>query len=275
MRRSTSVRHSTAESANWIENFARFGYAAKGAVYGIIGFLAARAAFGTGGDAGGTRRALREIAEQPYGQILLGITATCLIGYVIWQFVRAVKDPEHKGTDLSGITQRLGYFASGVAYALLALWAFSIVLGLGGGGGSSKQEWTARVLAQPYGPWLVGGVGLAIIGAGLYHFYNVYSARFMRRYRGSMMNLRQRRIVRRLGQTGLSARGITFLIIGTFVIQAARQSDPSEARGLGAALRTLADQPYGPWLLGGVGIGFIAYGIYCFMLALYRQFETS
>ena len=52
---------------------------------------------------------------------------------------------------------------------------------------------------------------------------------------------------------------------------AALEADPAEARGLAGALATLARQPYGPWLLGAVAVGFVAYGVYLFLEARYRR----
>lgn len=66
------------------------------------------------------------------------------------------------------------------------------------------------------------------------------------------------------------ARGC-FVIIGFFLLQAARQSDPNEVRGLDGALQSLAQQPYGPWLLGIVALGLLAYGIHAGVQARYRR----
>jgi hypothetical protein len=73
----------------------------------------------------------------------------------------------------------------------------------------------------------------------------------------------------------LAARGIVFCVSGFFLIQAARQSDASEARGLGEALQVLAQQPYGPWILGIVALGLVAYGIYMVLQARYRRLVLS
>jgi hypothetical protein len=259
----------------WVETLARLGYAAKGVVYTIVGVLAVQAAFGTGGSTQGSRGAIRTIAEQPFGQILLILTAIGLAGYVAWRFVQAIKDPEHKGSDAEGLVKRAGYLVSGVTYASLAYLALRIALGSGGGSGSSRQTWTAELLSQPFGQWLVGLVGAIIIGVGVYQLYKAYKATFMKQYKTSEMSATERTWARRLGRFGLSARGVTFVMIGGFFIQAAIQADPSEAKGLGAALSTLAQQPYGPWLLGVVALGFVAYGIYCFSRARYRYLQPS
>jgi hypothetical protein len=260
----------------WIERLARFGYAAKGAVYGIVGLLAALAAFGAGGKTTDTQGALQTILTQPFGKVLLGLVAIGLLGYVLWRFVQAIKDPENKGTDAKGLAQRLGYAVNGLIYAGLALSAVRLVLGSGGGGNSNTtQDWTARLLSQPFGQWLVGTVGAFIIGLGFYQFYKAYSAKFRKELNLTQLSDTERKWVMGIGRFGLAARGVVFCVIGFFIIQAARQSDPSEARGLGEALQTLAQQPNGPWLLGVVAVGLVAYGIYMVIQARYRSLVTA
>jgi hypothetical protein len=75
----------------------------------------------------------------------------------------------------------------------------------------------------------------------------------------------------RLGRFGEAARGVVFVIIGFFLLEAARQSDPNQARGLDGVLQSLAQQPYGPWLLGIVALGLVAYGIHMGVQARYRR----
>ncbi|MDX6484418.1 MAG: hypothetical protein QOE95_2189, partial [Gaiellaceae bacterium] len=44
-----------------------------------------------------------------------------------------------------------------------------------------------------------------------------------------------------------------------------------EAQGLAGALRALEQQPYGPYVLGAVALGLVAYGLYMFVEARYRR----
>ncbi len=255
----------------WVERLARLGYAAKGVVYGIVGLLAAQAAFGAGGKTTDTRGALQEIVAQPFGKFLLAVVALGLVGYVLWRFVQAIKDPENKGTDSKGILQRIGYGISGVIYAGLAISAVRIILGAAGGNSNSTQDWTARLLSQPFGQWLVGTVGAFIIGLGFYQFYKAFTAKFRKELNLTQLSDTEHKWVLGISGFGLAARGIVFCVIGFFLIQAARQSDASEARGLGEALQALAQQPYGPWVLGIVALGLVAYGIYMVIQARYRR----
>ncbi len=60
-----------------------------------------------------------------------------------------------------------------------------------------------------------------------------------------------------------------------FVVRAAVNFDPDEARGLADTFREIATQPSGPWLLGFVAAGFIAFGLYCVMLAFHRHIPNE
>lgn len=257
----------------WVEKLARLGYAAKGIVYAIVGVLAVQAAFGTGGKTTDTKGALGAIAAQPFGKFLLALVTLGLIGYVLWRFVEAVKDPEHKGGDAKGLASRLGSAMSGLIYAGLALSAIRLITGSGSGDSSttSTQDWTARLLSQPFGQWLVGAVGAFTIGLGFYQLYKAYKAKFRKEMKLQEMSATEETWATRIGRLGEAARGIVFTIIGFFLIQAARQSDASEAQGLDGALQALAQQPYGPWLLGIVAIGLVAYGIHMGVQARYRR----
>lgn len=273
--RQRSVESAIRNGDGWIDPMARAGFATKGVVYAIVGILAVRAALGTGGSTDGTRGAIIEIAHGPFGQVLLGLTAVGLFAYAVWRFISAWADPDGAGDDLKGVAKRMGYVVSGAIYLGLAVWSASIILGSSSSsGGNSQETWTATLLAQPLGQWLVGLIGAGILVTALYHFYRAYDASFMRRYDRGDMDARQRRWARRIGRFGLAARGVTFGIIGGFLIQAAIQSDASETKGLGEAFQTLAQQPYGPWLLGLVAFGFIAYGMYCISRARYSTFSA-
>lgn len=264
----------TQDTSEWIERLARFGYAAKGIVYGIVGLLAAQAALGTGGKTTDTQGALQLIVVQPFGKFLLSLVAISLLGYVMWRFVQAIKDPEHKGTDTKGLAQRLSYAVNGLIYASLALSAMQLVLGKSGNNSNSTQDWTARLLSQPFGQWLVGTIGAFVIGLGFYQFYTAYSTKFRKKLNLAQLSDTEEKWVIWISKFGIAARGIVFCVIGFFLIQAARQSDPSEARGLGEALQVLAQQPYGPWILGVVAVGLVAYGVYMVIQARYSRIVT-
>lgn len=257
----------------WLVRLGRFGFAAKGAVYGLVGVLALLAALGRGGETTDTQGALGTLVGAPFGRVLLALVALGLLGHALWRWVQAALDTEHKGGDAKGIAARVGYAAIGVVYAGLALAAVRLAQGSGGGGGSdqSAQDWTARLLAQPFGRVLVGLAGLAVIGIGGYQLYRAYTAKFREKLKLGEMSATEQQWTTRLGRFGFAARGVVFAIIGGFLIVAALQDQSDQARGLGGALDALASQAYGRILLGVVALGLVAYGIFMFAQARYRR----
>lgn len=259
---------------SWIIPLARFGYAAKGTVYIVIGIVAAMGVFQTRNQATGSRGALETILHQPYGQILLGIVALGLVGHAVWRFVEAIKDTENKGSDFKGIARRIGFAIVGVIYSSLAYFAAKQIIGSDGGNSDddqTSQEWTATLLAQPLGQYLVAAIGLGFIGFAFYQFYKAYTKKFLEKIKTEEMSQDMKRTATRLGQVGLTARGVVFSIIGIFLVQAAIQYQAKEAAGLSGALYSLEQQPFGAFILGIVALGLIAYGVYMFVLAYYRR----
>ncbi len=260
------------EPEKWIERLARFGYAAKGIVYMIVGLLAVMAAFDWGGRITGTEGAFQAIAAQPFGKLMLFLVAVGLLGYVLWQFVQAIKDPEHQDSGAAAIGRRLAYAVSGLIYSGLAFSALKLVFGnSSGGGGGGSEEQTATLLSQPFGRWLVAAVGVASVAYGFYSFYRAYSTEFRRKLKLSEMSASTEKWITRVGRFGLTAKGIVAVIIGYFFIQAARSSDASQAGTTEGALQAIQQQPHGAWLMGIVALGLIAYGIHLEVQARYRR----
>jgi Domain of Unknown Function (DUF1206) len=270
----------SAASSRWMTTFARLGYTAKGVVYLIIGWLAVQLAIGAGGKATDQRGALQTIYEQPFGKFLLVLVVIGLLGFAIWCFLQAWFDTEGKGSDVKGIIGRLGYAVAGVSYALLAFGAFQLVSGSGTSSATkstttSTQDVTAQLLNHSWGVAIVAILGLIVIGVACYMLAKAYTAKFQRRLLLTGLSAQLRRGVIFLGRCGYAALGVVFSIIGIFLIVAAVQHNPHEAKGLDAALQTLIQQPFGPVLLGIVALGLMAYGIYSFIEARYRRVGVS
>ena len=268
-----TARSVTNEARPWVVFLARLGYFAKGIVYFVIGLLALKAAYGVGNPKIQPQDALNSLVTQPFGRVLLWIVAIGLVGYVLWMFVRALMDPEHKGNDLKGLVIRGADIVSGIGYGIIAATAFQILLTSrqSSSGSGSIKDWTAKAMQVPFGRWAIGIVGLIIIGVGIFHFYRAYKADFMKELQRGRLDKSQKELIRRIGQIGITARGIVYLVIGIFLAQAAWTYNPNKAAGLGEALQAIARQPYGAYLLGFVAVGLIAYGIYAMLLSMYRR----
>ena len=263
------------KASPWIERLARVGYVAYGVVYALVGVLAVQAAFGGGGRTASQEGALRQVLLAPLGRVLLGMIVIGLLAYAMWRLIQGILDPENEGRDAKGVARRVDHVLNGLFHAALAFSAGGLVLGSGAGAGGSPDDWTARLMAQPFGRWLVVIAGAVIVGAGLYQFYKAYKADFRDELNLGAMSGRVKTWTTRSGRLGYAARGVVFGVIGIFLVQAALQTDPDEARGLGGALNTLASQPFGPYLLGAVALGLVAYGIFMFVMARYRRIEPA
>jgi hypothetical protein len=263
-----------AATGKWMTGFARVGYAAKGVVYLIIGFLAAKLAIGQGGAATDQRGALHTIYNEPSGKFLLIVVAIGLLAFALWSVIQAIYDTEGKGNKAKGIIARIGYAAVGIAYAALAFGAYQIATRTGSGGKSSStstQDATAKLLQLPFGVPLVVIVGLVVLGVAFYLFAKAFNAKFQNTLNLATVSAQVKKALIFLGRLGYGALGVVFTIIGFFMIVAAVQFNAQQAKGLDSALGELLQLPFGRLLLGIVALGLIAYGAYSFVEARYRR----
>lgn len=250
---------------------ARFGFAAKGLVYFVLGGLSLMAATDIqGGQTADKQKVVLAIQDLPLGRWLLGLLALGLVGYVVWRFVQAFRDTEHDGTGAKGLARRAGYAASGMVYGALAYYAARAVwqgAAPSSSGGSTRQTLVAKALALPGGQWLVGAAALITIGVGVYQFYRAYSGKFQKHVDSSSLSGEEKRIVTRTGQVGYTARGVVLGIVGYFLLQAALHANASEVRDTEGAFDLLRSM--GAVVLGLVAAGLMAYGVYQIIRARY------
>ncbi|MBS0001224.1 MAG: DUF1206 domain-containing protein [Cyclobacteriaceae bacterium] len=259
-----------------LEKFARFGIATKGFVYILIGGLAALAAFGAGGQKTGSSGVLEFIAGQPFGQILLVITALGLLGYLFWRFYQAFKDPENKGNDMKGLAKRAGYFFSGAFYGFLAFTAIQMVVGAGSGSGSGGGQETvvATLLSKTYGQVLVALLGGIFLIKAIHQFYQAYSENFKKKLRQSKLDEKARNLVYKSGKIGFTARGIVIGIISFLTFRAAFTANSSQAGGTDDAF-SFIQSTFGSVVFLLIAVGLVAYGVFMFIKARYSEIHIS
>ena len=268
------ARQALGETAPWLTRAARLGYAARGVVFVTLGLIALQAALGRR-QAEGQRGALREIASQPLGQVLLVIIAIGLLGYAAWRLIEAARGAEGEGSDAKGIGLRLAHAGSGLVYGSLAFQAVRLLQGASAGGDDEAraEHWTARLMALPWGRALVAAVGIGMLVYAGQQMRKAIKGKVARHLDLHELSPDSRRNVVRMGQFGVGARAVVFAVAGVFLLLAARHANPSEATGLPGALEALQSAPWGPWLMGLVALGLLAFGLFQIVQARYRVLQ--
>src|SRR4051794_23591636 len=87
---------------------AAIGFFVYGAVYVLVGTLAAKGALGTGGRVTNSQGAILEGARQPFGGVLLLVITLGLFAYSSWRLAQAIADRGGHGTGWKGIAVRGG-----------------------------------------------------------------------------------------------------------------------------------------------------------------------
>ena len=257
------------EGRGWYSVIARVGLVAKGISFAIVGVLAVKLALGVGGSATSREGALRQLAGTTFGEVLLIALAFGFASYAIWRFVQAVAEkPARDDSAAKAWGKRAGYVGRGLIYAGLTYSTVKILVGAGQQQSQSGKahKTTAVVLSWPGGTWIVGIAGAVIIGVALWNLYRGIARTFEDKWTRGYSKWGSR-----AGLIGHAARFVVFGLIGWFVIRAAVEYDPKKAIGLDGALQKLAHASYGAWLLGLTAAGLVAYAVYCFVDARYRD----
>ncbi|WP_037908841.1 DUF1206 domain-containing protein [Actinacidiphila yeochonensis] len=244
----------------------RAGFTARGVIYLLVGFLAARIAFGDGDRAADRQGALRQIGQQPFGTFLLWLLAVGLAGMALWRGAQAAAGGEGAGKRAAGA-------ARAVFYAVVCWGTATYAAGVGGGSGSDQQskDWTATVLKLPAGRWLAGAAGVGLCAAGLAVAVRAVRRTFLKKLETARMGRRTRMAVTVAGACGGAARGAVYAGAGVFVVVAAVRFDPHRAKGMDDTLRAFAHTPAGPWLLVAVAAGLALFGVFSFASARWRR----
>ena len=178
----------------------------------------------------------------------------------------------HRTEDSDSRFERAAAFGSGIVYAGLCAIAIEILLGSASSGGSaSAHRETAGVFGSPWGTWLVAIAGIILIGVGLFQGYRGLSKDFLKDSKTEQMSAQVRTWIGWVGGFGHLARMTVFGLVGVFLIKAAIDYNPRKAVGLDGALAKVSQASSGPFLLGIVAAGLIAFGVYSLSDARYRR----
>ncbi len=244
----------------------RVALATQGVLYLVVGLLAVQVARGDRGAEPSQRGALETIAHQPFGRAALVLVALGLLAHAAWRIWLAVVG-DRGGEDAGSLAKRAANVGRAVIYLSFLALAVRLLTKGGSGsgsGGDQAKESTNTVLHLPGGPWIVVAAGLVFLGVAGWNVRKAVTRSFADDLDFSRVSAARKPWVCRIGTAGYLGRAAAFGLIGWFLIDAGRQHDPNETRGLDDALRELTTAPYGPILLLVVAVGLVAFG--CFRI---------
>lgn len=252
-----------AEQSDWLDHAVRIGLVAYGIVHLLIGWVAIQIALGDHGEDASPQGALSELAQQPFGQLLVWAVAIGLFLLVVWRVLEAAfGHREHEGAER--VRARVGSVLKACIYGALGVTALRVAISDGSSSSSSGEKtMTAKVMDLPAGQWIVAatGVGIAVYGAAL--VWRGWKEKFAEHLETEGMLGNSGAAYLLLGQVGYIAKGIAFAIVGGLVVYAGVTHDADESGGLDEALQKVLQQPFGPVLLIAIGVGIACYGFFC------------
>lgn len=257
-----------AENSAAVEWLARLGLASRGAIWLVIGLLAAQVAGGSRKKADKTG-ALQAIASKPFGELLLVGLIIGFFGYAAWRLLEGTVGHRDEDEGRKRWIKRGTSLFRGTVYLGLGLSTAKFLLQ--GGGADKTEPFTARVMAATGGRTLVLLVGAGIVAGGLVMVVRAFRQSFEDKLDMGAMPAGLAKATKVVGTSGLASRGLVFVLIGGFLVQAALRFEPGKAKGLDASLKTVAGQPFGRLLLFAAALGLVAFALWSFLEARYRK----
>lgn len=255
----------TAKNSTVMHVLARAGYVASGILHIIIGLIAIAVATGTGGgNSADQSGALAHLASAPGGLFLLWAAVVSLTSLGLWLLLSAFFDPSGNGKR-KRVSHGIQNAVKGLIYLVLAYTAFIFAIGGTTSSTQSTSQLSGTLMSTPGGVIIVVVIGLALLGVGAFAIFKGATRRFERDIQ--MPPDPAGKALRVLGVVGYVARGVALGLVGVLFVLGAITNDPSKTTGLDGALTSLVGLPIGVAVLIGIGLGFIAYGIYAFFRA--------
>jgi hypothetical protein len=236
---------------------ARGGFAARGLLYGLIGFLAFQ------GHAEDPRGALGWAHDHSGSPVLIPL-GIGFAAYAVWRLLAAACDADDHGSDTKGRLVRLGGAFIGLIYLGFALATVKLALFHDKGGGpSAADQGASTAMDLPGGPFILYAAAAGFLAAGLWQFTRAWKLKFLKRVTDWAA---RSPLVKWIGRIGLIARGCVFVTVAWLFLQAARHLHASEAGGSAEALGSLPLT-----IREALGVGLVLFGIFSLVEAWYRR----
>ena len=152
----------------------------KALLYGALGVSAVRIALGSGESRRAPKTATAKVMDWPAGQWIVGLVALGIIGYgvaMVWtgctdRFLRHLDGNGQTGHSGRAYTWfgRVGHVAKGVAFGIVGCLVGYAALTHEPRKSGGLDQGLAKVLHQPFGPWLLLVIAVGIGCYGLFCF---------------------------------------------------------------------------------------------------------
>jgi hypothetical protein len=258
-----------AEDSKPVEGMARFGLCGRGLVYLVVGLIALQVALGHHGRAD-KNGALAAIRDKPLGGVLLVVLVVAFAGYAGWRLLQGVIGHRDEDEGRKRAAKRVASLARGLLYASFAYTTAHFLL-TSQEGKDKTEPLTVRVMSWTGGQTIVFCVGAAVVAGGGYMVFRGVTQKFLERLDLRGAPRAAELAAAGVGLVGMAARGVLVALVGAFLVRAAVTYEPHKAKGLDATLKSLADEPLGGLLIGVIGAGLVAFGLWSFLEARYRK----
>ena len=258
--------------SNVISYIARAGYGAKTVVYVLLGiFVVTTALSFLKSEEPSQEHVFRTLMEQPFGWYLLAGIVCGLVCYMLWRLIQAFLNTEDLDMSKAGdVITRAFFVLSAIIYGVGAWGATKVLTGAGSSDGGSSQQVSQELMQQTWGEWLGAAIGVGILVFSFIQLKHAFKADFMGKFNTHHMHDNEVHLSRVVGRLGYLARGIVYILVGAFFVQAAIELDPSEAGGIREAFNTILNQRYVQYELTAIGAGIAMFGIFCGFETVYR-----
>jgi hypothetical protein len=253
-----------ADNSEWTDSAVRVGMVAYGIVHLTIAWLAIQLALGNNSGSTSRNGALQQLAQQPFGKVVVWVIAIGMVFLVLWKLLEAFVDFQNEDGAKAWLKAAVNV-GKAIVYGTLGVSAFHTATG--SKSKSSTSSTTAKLMDQPFGRWLVGIVGLAIVGYGVYLAWSGYKEKFLKHLDAEGRSGDHGKAYKMFGKVGYIAKGTALALIGFLFVFAAIDHKAKKSGGLDQALHKVLSWPFGPVLLFVIAVGIGCYGLFCFVRA--------
>jgi hypothetical protein len=265
------------ESDFWLAWLGRAGYAGRGLFYVIVGICALAAALLAGHNSISEPSILKFLLGHIWGILIIALIGIAFAANCLWFLYVALLRKEHPSRYVPAWARHIANLAMSILFAVLAVIAGALLLGWSPGRIHAIEQITALAMHQL--GWVgrigAGVVGLVVIGAALFQFYEAWAEDFRGELDLNDLPHFLQKIIIQFARFGLTARAAVIALIGLFLLVAAFKGDPRKALGPTQSLQRLEYEPFGPILLGIIALGLMAFGLWLLVEAWYRKIEKD